>query len=293
MYVGGSVPACCRGRLLLSAARPRPCLLAPASSGWVRDMASFGVVRRLLRLQMCGGRYIGGPAHCRCGTRRSLMSSAPLGGDDGGGDESGSKFDPVKALHDTPKTAEGATALYDSWASQYDQTLHEWGYVAHIVAAELFTKLCHSDTTGEHRAALPVLDCGCGTGLVTAALADCGFAKLAGVDISQESLDLLQLKVPQLQQRADKSNIRAGRAQQPLELELRRCDLNHRALPFGDAQFGGLVCVGVLSYIDRFDHAFAEMCRATQAGGICVFTVNDFPPLPLVLVCFRNTCYSA
>ena len=41
---------------------------------------------------------------------------------------------------------------------------------------------------------------------------------------------------------------------------------------FEDNSFGGVCCVGVLSYIHDFAALFAEWARVTRTGGVVVFT---------------------
>lgn len=72
--------------------------------------------------------------------------------------------------------------LYDDWADDYDDDLHETGYATpRRLAAALATHV--SDP------AAPVLDFGCGTGLSGAALAEAGFTTIDGVDVSEGMLD--------------------------------------------------------------------------------------------------------
>ena len=42
--------------------------------------------------------------------------------------------------------------------------------------------------------------------------------------------------------------------------------------PLRDDHFSAVACVGVLSYVRRFDVAFSEFARVTRPGGIVVFT---------------------
>ena len=162
-------------------------------------------------------------------------------------------FDPVAALNTTDKSAAGAVALYDAWAATYDQTLREWGYEAPEKTAELLA---------DHRSGsmiplgIPVLDCGCGTGLSSEALAANGFTTLYGVDVSSESLALCRKK--------------------GLHTELELCELDTEPLPFPTDSFSAVACVGVLSYVTKFEHIFGEWCRTTRPGGLCAFTTRTW-----------------
>ncbi len=72
-------------------------------------------------------------------------------------------------------------ARYDEWAQTYEhELLHEWRYQAPAVAARLLAAAGMVS---------PVLDVGCGTGLVGRFLTDAGFDTIAGVDVSPASLE--------------------------------------------------------------------------------------------------------
>lgn len=67
---------------------------------------------------------------------------------------------------------------YDGWAPSYDRDLlDEYGYSAPRIAADALAGILPD------RNAL-ILDVGCGTGLVGKALADHGFSRFVGVDVS-------------------------------------------------------------------------------------------------------------
>eukprot|EP00931_Biecheleriopsis_adriatica_P121245 TRINITY_DN96331_c0_g1_i1.p1 TRINITY_DN96331_c0_g1~~TRINITY_DN96331_c0_g1_i1.p1 ORF type:complete len:253 (-),score=29.60 TRINITY_DN96331_c0_g1_i1:176-934(-) len=148
----------------------------------------------------------------------------------------------------TPKTKEGAVELYDKWADTYDDTLRSWNYPAPTRVAELL-KL-HS---GSDAPALPVLDAGCGTGLVGEALLSAGYKDLVGIDVSDESLKICLTK----------------RYTSTACWDL-QC--SNGPYPFAGNSFSAVVCSGVLSYIQDFDAVFKEWCRVTAPGGIIVFT---------------------
>lgn len=79
--------------------------------------------------------------------------------------------------------AEAQRDVYDQWATSYDKELEKADYqTPGRVAAAL--KSCINDT----ELAQPVLDFGCGTGLSGEALADLGFTRLHGADVSEGML---------------------------------------------------------------------------------------------------------
>ena len=97
-----------------------------------------------------------------------------------------------------------------------------------------------------------VLDVGCGTGRVAAALAERG-AKVWGVDPSAEMLEVARSRVP------SSVGLKEGRAE---------------ALPFRDAWFDGAVCMLSVHLLDR-PRAFAELARVLVPGGRLVIATFD------------------
>ena len=153
------------------------------------------------------------------------------------------------ALGSTPKTAEGAIALYDEWASTYDATLTSWGY---RVPKHVSSVAKEAGVTSD----APILDIGCGTGLSGEALSADGFSNLYGCDISEESLNLLQ-----------KKDIYTGL--KPANLEQR--------LPYADEEFQCVTCVGTLSYVHQFEQLYREVRRVTAPGGLFIFSHRTAP----------------
>mmetsp|Transcript_3974 Transcript_3974/g.10765 ORF Transcript_3974/g.10765 Transcript_3974/m.10765 type:complete len:218 (-) Transcript_3974:38-691(-) len=160
----------------------------------------------------------------------------------------------MPGLGATPKTKDGAVDLYDKWADTYDETLRSWNYPAPGRITELLKQ-----HRGDDAPALPVLDAGCGTGLVGEALKASGFAEIVGTDVSNESLKLVVKNKPGLYK------------------SVACCDLecSEGPLPFADKSFSAVVCVGVLSYVQKFDVVFKEWCRVTAPGGLVIFTHRE------------------
>ena len=129
-----------------------------------------------LRARTGGGAAAGGTAASRQLSGWSKTSAAG---------EEPAAFDPVAALNTTSKDAAGAAGLYDDWAASYDQTLSDWGYEAPARTAELLAEHMHGCAPAA--AGLPVLDCGCGTGLSSSALAAAGLTSLVGVDLANNA----------------------------------------------------------------------------------------------------------
>jgi ubiquinone/menaquinone biosynthesis C-methylase UbiE len=96
----------------------------------------------------------------------------------------------------------------------------------------------------------PVLDLGCGTGVVAVALVERGF-EVVGIDHSPQMLEVARRKL----ERSD-----PGR---PWTLRL----ADARALPFADASFRGVTCQGVLHHLDTLRPCLAELERVLAPDG--------------------------
>jgi predicted TPR repeat methyltransferase len=144
--------------------------------------------------------------------------------------------------------ADEARALYDEWAEQYDADLADasQGYVGPTVAAEAVARIAGVD--GE------ILDAGCGTGLVGAALAQRGAHTIDGVDLS-----------PGMLERAKATG--AYRRLAPADLS--------RPLPTAADSYDVVVCVGTLTHGHVGPGAFGEFVRLARPGGTIVATVLD------------------
>ncbi|MHC1558421.1 class I SAM-dependent DNA methyltransferase [Actinomycetospora sp. C-140] len=141
-----------------------------------------------------------------------------------------------------------ARALYDEWAESYDAELagETQGYVAPGLAADTVVRVAGTGVT--------VLDAGCGTGLVGAALAERGVGLIDGVDVSPGMLE----------------QARATGAYRTLE----PADLT-RPLPTPADSYDAVVCVGTLTHGHVGPEALAEFVRLTRPGGTVVATVLD------------------
>ncbi len=132
---------------------------------------------------------------------------------------------------------------YDAFAAEYDQTVASWRYEAPDVAAPLL--LAQLGGTGR------VLDAGCGTGWSGKALASVGFADVAGVDVSAESV-----------KQAAATNAYTS---------LNVVDLTKR-LPCPDDCFDATFSTGVFTYIDPAEPVLREFARVVRPGGIILIT---------------------
>ena len=140
--------------------------------------------------------------------------------------------------------------LYDDWAaSGYDADLAVWGYDAPQVAAGLIVEALSIRTGGDLSG--PVLDAGCGTGLVGAELRRLGVDRITGGDFSPASVD-------------------AARSRGVYD-EVVALDLN-APLDFAEGRFGAAASIGVFSYLTDSAATMSELLRIVEPGGFVVFT---------------------
>lgn len=133
--------------------------------------------------------------------------------------------------------------MYDDWAQvRYDADLAEWGYEAPARVAE---RLAAAVTDG------PVLDAGCGTGLVGVELHRRRVGPLIGGDFSAVSVEIAR---------------RRGVYDDVVELDL------NSPLDFDDHEFRAAVSVGVFSYLTDADATIRELVRIVEPGGRVLFT---------------------
>ncbi len=151
------------------------------------------------------------------------------------------------------ETPDDSVRLYRDWAATYDsEFLASSGYVQHQRVAELFVEVVD-------RADGPVLDVGCGTGLVGESLATAKTWAIDGVDISSEMLA----------KAADKRNA----AGEPVFGALYEADLTD-SLPMGDDVYGSVVSAGVFTTGHVGPEALRELARVVRPGGPLVIAVN-------------------
>lgn len=156
-----------------------------------------------------------------------------------------SRSERVRAIYNAPSRDELSRA-YDAWAAQYDADVEALGYVNPMVALGLCTRYVRGDR--------PILDAGCGTGLMGQMLALLDYAEIDGLDMSMGML-----------RRA------AGRG---VYRRLHHAVLGER-LPLPDAAYGGILAIGVFTTAYAGPEALDELLRITEPGGTLVFTVTQ------------------
>lgn len=134
---------------------------------------------------------------------------------------------------------------YQEWASDYDEDLQSYGYVAPEIGSRLLqAKLPSHDCL--------ILDAGCGTGLVGACLAELGYQRLQGTDFSEAMLE--------------KASARGVYASVCVS------DFTSN-IASEDGIYDGVISIGVYKDIFR-DVLIPEMLRVCKAGGVVVFSAR-------------------
>ncbi len=145
------------------------------------------------------------------------------------------------------KKPEEVAALYDRWADTYDAEMAVAGYRHPSIALALLAR--HLP-----RGAAPVLDAGCGTGLVGEWLGIVGYPEIEGLDISAGMLERARAKGAY----ARLHNLALG-----------------GPLPFADGHFAGIVSAGVFTTGHVGAEGLDELIRICRKGGAIVLTVKN------------------
>ena len=149
------------------------------------------------------------------------------------------------AVYDA-KAPEEIAALYDGWAATYDDEMAKAGYRHPSIGLALLSR--HLP-----RGAGPILDAGCGTGLLGVWLGIMGLGPVEGLDLSPGMLAHARAK--------------GGYAR------LHTLALG-RDLPFADGQFAGVISTGVFTTGHVGAEGLPELIRILRPGGTLVLTVK-------------------
>lgn len=141
---------------------------------------------------------------------------------------------------------EQVAAAYDAWAGSYDAEMAAAGYRHPSIGCALLARHAPRGTG-------PVLDAGCGTGLLGDWLGILGFAPVEGLDLSGGMLAVARAK---------------GHYARLHQLAL------GGALPFADGAFAAVISTGVFTTGHVGAEALPELVRITRVGGPLVLTVK-------------------
>lgn len=145
------------------------------------------------------------------------------------------------------RTPDEIRDAYQGWAGGYDAENLAGGFRLPSMAAAYVARHVPVEAS-------PLLDAGCGTGLVGEALSVLGYRGLVGLDISEAMLDA------------------AGRL--GVYSRLARQDLGQK-IPEPDGAFAAFSCVGSFGPGHAPPESLDELVRVTRPGGVGIFNVVE------------------
>jgi SAM-dependent methyltransferase len=145
------------------------------------------------------------------------------------------------------KSPEESRAIYDDWSTSYDADTLAKGFRLPALGAGLLASYLG-------RSHGPILDAGCGTGLVGETLMVMGYSHILGCDLSPEMLA-----------QAERTGAYAGLAQADMGA----------GLPYADDHFAGFVCVGSFGPGHAPPATLRHLARVTRPGGYGVFNLGE------------------
>ena len=144
-------------------------------------------------------------------------------------------------------TPEEIRTGYEGWAGSYDADNIAKGFRLPQMAAAFAARHVPRD-------AAPVLDAGCGTGLVAESLAILGYRDIVGLDIS-----------PAMLEAARALGVYAALHERALGTEL----------PMADGEFAAFLCIGSFGPGHAPPESLDELARVTRPGGVGIFNVVE------------------
>jgi SAM-dependent methyltransferase len=137
-------------------------------------------------------------------------------------------------------------ALYDGWAATYDSDMAKAGYRHPAIALALLARHLPKGSA-------PLLDAGCGTGLIGEWTGILGFPDVHALDISEGMLAAARAK-----------GVYSGFTRAALGAPL----------PFSGGHFAGVISAGVFTTGHVGPEGLDELIRITRPGGVIVLTVK-------------------
>jgi predicted TPR repeat methyltransferase len=163
---------------------------------------------------------------------------------------------------------EEVTDYYNNWAKTYDDSVRSWNYEAPEYATRLLLKYGGIDG--------PICDAGCGSGLTGEALKAGGFESIVGFDLA-----------PDFAKVAKEKNVYE---------DVHVINMHERPFRYKDNEFAGLICIGVLTYVENVPDVLREFARIIKPGGMVIFShrtdMADDPEFQEELNCIEtdNIC---
>lgn len=152
------------------------------------------------------------------------------------------------------KSPEDSIRFYGDWADTYDADfVASTGYVYHLRVVECLTQHL-SDIQG------PVLDIGCGTGIVGVALRNAGIKCVDGIDISAAMLARCRAKTSD--------------SGEPAYRNLIEADLTKK-LSLPSNCYAAMISSGAFTHGHLGPESLVELWRVAAPGAICVIGINS------------------
>lgn len=137
--------------------------------------------------------------------------------------------------------------FYHKWAADYDhQMLDKLGYTSPSTIARILSEHLPIEAS--------ILDIGCGTGLTCRLLAERGFGKLDGIDLSEDMLKVAR--------------------QRNIYRDLLQADVN-QPLQFASACYDGIISSGTFTHGHVGPEPLDEIFRVLKPGGLLACTVHQ------------------
>ncbi|MBM2716008.1 class I SAM-dependent methyltransferase [Mesorhizobium caraganae] len=156
----------------------------------------------------------------------------------------------LKDFHALDSDADRLAHFYRAWASSYELDVGRGGYCGPMIVAELAgaVQTAYLET---QRAAIAILDAGCGTGLVGVELERLGFRLIDGIDLTEEMAE-------QARQTRVYRHVRGA------------VDLNAPLSDYSSASYDLTVCCGVFTLGHVRPDALRELARVTRPNGFII-----------------------
>lgn len=152
------------------------------------------------------------------------------------------------------ETPEDNVALYKSWAKTYDDDFVDRTHY------QQFKTISDAVLAQRDRLKGPVLDVGCGTGVVGIYLRDAGINDIDGIDISQEMLDVAATKTSANGDSAYRNLIQADLTQ---------------TIDIADNRYGAILSAGTFTHGHLGPEALNELWRVAAPGAMISIAVRS------------------
>ena len=168
-----------------------------------------------------------------------------------------SSFDAIKEAHTLSGNPEAIKQYYDRWSFSYNRDVANEEYCGPNYIAAYFDLLPKQESSilSGHDLDIEILDAGCGTGLVGAALHRQGYQNIDGLDLSHGMVE-----------KASKT--------QAYRTLTGGCDMTEPIETYPDNRYNAAISCGVFTLGHVPPTALEEMIRITKPGGLVVVSTR-------------------